>query len=132
MQKIAEMFADEAHVHLLENDFSCLQYDAFVKSFEFIICSRFHGIVHAYKNYIPAIALGWAVKYRELTENVGQSSYIFDITSNTCDKAGIIDAVRRMAENVNNEKEVIRKHVLNIQAENCFECITEWVKSHNE
>lgn len=131
-KKIAEMFEDEARVHLLENDFSCLEYDAFVKSFEFIICSRFHGIVHAYKNYIPAIALGWAVKYRELTENVGQSSYIFDITSDTCDKAAIIEAVRRMADNADNEKEAIKNHVLKIQAENCFECISEWVKSNNE
>lgn len=131
-KKIAEMFENESHVHLLQNDFSCLEYDVFVKNFEFIICSRFHGIVHAYKNYIPAIALGWAVKYRELTQNVGQSAYIFDITAKTCDKNAIISAVRRMIENVDREKEVIRNHVLEIQAENCFECISEWVKRDNE
>lgn len=131
-KRIAEMFESESHVHLLYNDFSCLEYDAFVKNFEFIICSRFHGIVHAYKNYIPAIALGWAVKYKELTESVGQSSYIFDITAKTCDEAAVVDAVKRMIENINIERDVIQRHVLGIQSGNCFECISEWVKDNNE
>lgn len=131
-KKIAEMFEKESHVHLFQNNFSCLEYDAFVKNFEFIICSRFHGIVHAYKNYVPAIALGWAVKYRELTKAVGQSSYIFDITSETCDEDAIVHAVKQMIENINIERDVIQSHVLGIQSENCFERISEWVKDNNE
>lgn len=130
--KIAEMFENESHVHLLQNNFSCLEYDEFVKKFEFIICSRFHGIVHAYKNFVPVIALGWAVKYRELTESVGQSSYIFDITKEMCDNDAIVCAIQRMIDNINEERDVIQSNIQKIQFENCFECISEWVDKENE
>ena len=131
-KKIADMFEEEPHVHFLQNNFSCLEYDTFVKNFEFIICSRFHGIVHAYKNYVPVIALGWAIKYRELTEAVEQSSYIFDITSKDCRKEEIVEAVKKMIHNVDVEKSTIQKCVEKIQSENCFECISKWVNNRNE
>lgn len=131
-RQIGEMFENESHVHLLENDFSCFEYDAFVRNFEFIICSRFHGIVHAYKNHVPAIALGWAVKYRELTASVGQQTYIFDITDENCEEEGMLQAVRQMIQNFEQESEVIKNHIQSIQSENCFECISEWVKNNYE
>lgn len=131
-RQIAEMFQNEPHVHLLENDFSCFEYDAFVRNFEFIICSRFHGIVHAYKNYVPAIALGWAIKYRELTASAGQAAYIFDITDENCDEAAMLRAIREMSQNFEKESEVIKSHIQSIQSENCFECISEWVKNNYE
>lgn len=129
-KKIAEMFEGESHVHLLQNNFSCLEYDEFVKNFELIICSRFHGIVHAYKNYLPVIALGWAVKYRELTEAVGQSDYIFDITSDEDINDKIVCAVQNMIKNMDVERETIQTNVKKIQSENCFECISEWVNCY--
>lgn len=131
-KKIAEMYEGVERVHLLENNFSCLEYDEFVKNFEFIICSRFHGIVHAYKNYVPAIALGWAVKYHELTKAVGQEAYIFDITDKACNQEKLVQAVSNMIANVKNEKEMIEKHVLELQSENCFECLSEWVRKNHE
>ena len=131
-RQIAEMFENEPHVHLLQNDFSCFEYDAFVRNFEFIICSRFHGIVHAYKNHVPAIALGWAVKYRELTASVGQAEYIFDITDEGCDEKAMLQAIQKMIRDYEQEREVIKSHIQSIQSENCFECISEWVKNHYE
>lgn len=131
-KQISEMFENEPHVHLLENDFSCFEYDAFVRNFEFIICSRFHGIVHAYKNHVPAIALGWAVKYRELTASVGQTAYIFDITDDNCEEEAMLQAVRQMIRDFEQESEVIQNHIQSIQSENCFECISEWVKNNYE
>ncbi len=131
-RQIVEMFENEPHVHLLENDFSCFEYDAFVRNFEFIICSRFHGIVHAYKNHVPAIALGWAVKYRELTASVGQAAYIFDITDENCEEEAMLQAVRQMIRDFEQESEVIQSHIQSIQSENCFECISEWVKNNYE
>jgi colanic acid/amylovoran biosynthesis protein len=119
-------------VHLLQNNFSCLEYDAFVKEFEFIICSRFHGIVHAYRNYVPVIALGWAVKYQELTRAVGQESYMFDITAEDCDREALLQAIRNMIKNREEERHTIQTNMEKIQQENCFECISEWVKEKDE
>ncbi len=131
-KKIYELYEGVEQVHLLQDDFSCLEYEEFVKKFEFIICSRFHGIVHAYKNYVPAIALGWAVKYRELTGAVGQGEYIFDITDKACKQEALVQAVSNMIANVEKEKETIKQHVVELQAENCFECLSEWVGKNHE
>lgn len=125
---IAEMFDD--NVVLLDNDFSCLDYDQFVKNFDFIICSRYHGIVHAYRNYIPCILLGWAIKYKELAKNVGQEKYSFDITSNECNADNVNSSVVMLAHNLGYEAETIRKHVDEIQKDNCFNYIEQWVKSN--
>ena len=69
---IKNFYASDENVMLIENEFTCLEYNEFVRQFKFLICSRYHGLVHAYKNIVPCIALGWAVKYFSLTENVGQ------------------------------------------------------------
>jgi colanic acid/amylovoran biosynthesis protein len=131
-KKIQEEFQGNVRVHLLQNNFSCLEYDAFVKEFEFIICSRFHGIVHAYRNYVPVIALGWAVKYQELTRAVGQESYMFDITAEDCDREALLQAIRNMIKNREEERHTIQTNMEKIQQENCFECISEWVKEKDE
>lgn len=130
--KIAGFYEQESRVHLLKNDFSCMEYDKFVRQFEFIVCSRFHGIVHAYKNGIPVIALGWAVKYRELTASVKQDAYIFDITAPACDVDALLGAVQRMMHNAADEKRIIKDCVEAIQSENCFTYIEKWVKNNNE
>lgn len=130
--KIAEMYDREERVHLLKNDFSCMEYDAFVNNFEFILCSRFHGIVHAYRNAVPVIALGWAVKYRELTAAVGQSAYIFDITDPACDGDKLTEAVNHMMEHIDEEKNTITRCVEALQKQNCFVCISEWKKENHE
>ena len=54
-RKIKSMFKNEERVHLIEREFDCIEYDEFIKKFEFIICSRYHGCVHAFKNYVPNI-----------------------------------------------------------------------------
>lgn len=112
---------------LLDNDFSCFEYDAFVKNFDFIICSRFHGCVHAYRKFIPCILLGWAIKYQELAENVGQGRYAFDITVKGFNLDKVISAVDSMIENRDEESKIISQHVNEIQKHNCFDQIEEWL-----
>lgn len=131
-RKIYEMFKDHSKVNLITNNFACYEYDQFVSNFDFIICSRFHGIVHAYKNYVPVIALGWAVKYRELTELLNQSEYIFDITADSCSIENILFAIKKMMHNMDKESRIIKENMELIQSYNCFECLTEWVNEQNE
>lgn len=113
------------NVVVLDNDFSCFEYDEFVKNFDFIICSRFHGVVHAYRNYIPCILLGWAVKYKELAENVGQGKYAFDITADNFDTNDVIMALEDLINNREAESAIIKNHVSEIQKHNCFDIIEE-------
>ena len=123
---IAEQF-DSEKVRLLDNEFSCIEYDEFVKRFDFVICSRFHGIVHAYRNYIPCILLGWAIKYKELAANVGQEQFAFDITEDSFDAVHIKEAIEALLSDAEKEAEIIKEHVSEIQKNNCFDKIAGYL-----
>lgn len=118
-KEIYDLCTDD-HVHLLENDFSCLEYDAFVQNFDFIVCSRYHGIVHAYKNCVPSILLGWAVKYKELAELLGQGRYNFDITNEDLKVSDVVVAIENMCREHKAESEIINTNLKPIQKDNCF------------
>ena len=120
---IKSLFEKNERVYLEKKEFSCLEYDQYVKQFDFVICSRFHGLVHAYRNSIPCIALGWSIKYKELVENVGEKGYSFDITDSSLNADDILLAIGKMEKNLDNEKEIIKKRVTEIQKDNCFDSI---------
>ncbi len=122
---IKELFSDNERVHLLENDFSCLEFDAVIRKFDFTIVSRFHGAVHSYKNCVPCIILGWAVKYRELALYMNQESYAFDIRANNINDAEILKYTAQMIENYQNEKMKIQEGLSQVQQSNCFNILEE-------
>lgn len=125
---IYECYADDPDVYLLENDFSCLEYDEIVKHFQFIICSRFHGAVHAYRNAVPCVLLGWAVKYQELAELLQQGNYVFNIVENASETTRIRKCVQGMLQNYENESEIIKNRVAEIQRESCLDCLKKYIK----
>ena len=120
---VADLFAGESRVTFLDRDFSCIEYNELVKRFDFVIASRYHSIIHAYKNGVPCIAIGWAVKYNTLLESFGQEQYCFDLRKEVS-PAEIIAAMKRMTENRLSEKERILKTLELIQKENVFDIIT--------
>lgn len=119
VREIAKIF--DNRVIILDNDFSCFEYDEFIKQFDFIICSRYHGVVHAYRNCVPSILLGWAVKYKELAELLDQGEYSFDITDASLIVSNVVAAVKKMCVEYKNESETIRINLEKIQLDNCFE-----------
>ena len=121
--EIKSLFSDESKVFLEEKEFSCFEYSEYVKQFNFVICSRYHGLVHAYKNNVPCVALGWAVKYKELTECLGQGMYSFDITQNLGDSGRILDALTNMEKDLDKEKRIIKDRLEEIQLNNCFDLV---------
>lgn len=111
--------ANDKHVRLVKDDLSCLEYDYLVKQFDYVIGSRYHGIVHALRNDIPCVALGWAVKYRAMMELVGLDMFVFDITR----EAGvskIISSIDELDSNLELYRDRISRRVKLIQKENCF------------
>ncbi|MBR2519641.1 MAG: polysaccharide pyruvyl transferase family protein [Selenomonadaceae bacterium] len=128
-QWLKSLFANEKRVVLWENDFSCFEYDAVCRQFDFLIVGRFHGIVHAYKNNVPCILFGWAVKYRELAQLMYQSQYIFDITAPNVDIREIFSAIRDMADNVKLNKKILRERLAQVQRRSS--CFDEAVKILN-
>ncbi|XME02190.1 polysaccharide pyruvyl transferase family protein [Lachnospiraceae bacterium C1.1] len=125
-KEIYDLFPDK--LELINNDFSCLEYDEFVKQFDFLICSRYHGIVHAFRNGIPSILLGWAIKYFELASHVNQDKYVFNITDLNMDVKGLLNAVNLLCKNHDKESVIIKKKLELIQSNNCFNSLSEWMK----
>lgn len=117
-------FADDDRVVLLDHDHSCMEFNELVKKFRFVVASRFHAIVHALKNGVPCIALGWAVKYIDLLNLFDQSAYMFDLRK-TVDPAEVCKAVATMNENYAAESRKIRESLPALQKENVFDLIKE-------
>lgn len=116
-------YSENEKVILLKNDFSCIEYEQFIRQFTFIVCSRYHGVVHAYRNKIPCIILSWAIKYKELAQNVNQEQFVYDITKCKEGLDNIIAGINWMKEHYIEESETIEECVKKIQEDNCFTAI---------
>lgn len=116
----AMYFADNTNVVVVNEELSCLDFDENVKKFDFIIGSRFHSIVHAYKNSVPAIVLGWAVKYKELMGIFDQEKYLFDAQkSNSVEN--IQTTVSNMCQLYSQESCKIGEILKTVQQENVYD-----------
>lgn len=121
-ESIYEMVREDHHCHLIRDEIDCLSYSAFIRQFEFIVASRFHSVVHAYREGIPALVLGWAVKYQSLTALLGQEAYAFDLTSENGNRAGMIyRGLDRLMDRAGRESELIKYRRAEIQKNNCFD-----------
>ena len=120
-REIYELVKDDVHCHLIEDEIDCLSYGPFVRQFDFIVASRFHSIVHAYREHIPALVLGWAIKYQALTALLGQEAYVFDVTADQMDSALLADRLNRLISRFSEESKAICSHLEPIQNHSCFD-----------
>ncbi len=121
-KEIKSYFCRDEKVHLLDQEFSCREFSEMVKEFEFLIASRYHSIVHAYKKTVPCIVLGWATKYCELVSMFEQSKYFFDMREEI-DEECLIRSVQRLSEEHDEESLKIERILKDIQRENVFNII---------
>lgn len=121
---IKERFHNNDQVIMIAEDMSCLEFDKLVKKFKFIIGSRFHSIIHAYKNAVPCIALGWATKYHELLKLFNQEDYIFDVRNNI-NFDNVSEALDKMINNYNDESKVIKLMLQKINKSNIFDVLED-------
>lgn len=121
-REIYELVKDDGHCHLIEDEIDCVSYGRFIRQFDFIIASRFHSIVHAYCEGVPALVLGWAVKYQALTALLGQGQYVFDMTADALSSEGLLDVqLNRMLIHFAEESGTIRQNLNRIRQNNCFD-----------
>lgn len=100
------------------------EYEKFIKNMDFIIASRFHSVVHAYKQYIPAVIIGWAEKYKELAKIMHQEKYIVDVLDGVNNKQ-VINIIKTLQKNIQYEKKKIAQGIKkNRQKESIFQKIS--------
>ena len=121
-RELERAFEQNDHVRFVSEELNCIDFDCTVSQFDYIIASRFHSIVHAYKNCVPAVVLGWATKYRELTEMLEQERYQLDVRGGLSADA-LIEKIDEMEKAYSNEHQIIRDKITEIQKENVFDKI---------
>lgn len=80
IETLKARFADNENVVSVVDDMNALQLEHIIGQMQYVIASRYHAVVHAYRQHIPCLVLGWAVKYQELTALVGQQDFCVDLT----------------------------------------------------
>lgn len=113
-RRIKGPFDGEEDVVLLSEDFNAIELEHIIKQLRYLIASRYHSIIHAYRNSVPVVAIGWAVKYQELLEAVGQSSYAFDGRGGLV-KHRLVEAVRLLDRSYEEEAVRIGERVRDIR-----------------
>lgn len=109
--KLKESYHDNSLVTLLQENLNCLEYDLLIKQFDYVIASRYHALVHAYKQNVPCVAVGWSEKYNSLLETMNQSQYIVD--ARAFHKEELLSKIDRMQENYDEERAKIRSFFKN-------------------
>ena len=111
------------NVVFIDKDYSCLEYSELVKSFDYVIASRYHSIIHAFKNNIPCLSLGWATKYQELMVKFGQSAYAFDVRNNL-PRESLLFALESLDERQTEEQKTIQNYISIFQETNIFDVLS--------
>ena len=125
-KEIKNIFENEPKVVFIENNLNCIDFDNLLLKFDFIISSRFHSIVHAYKHGIPAVVIGWAIKYKELLESVNQQSMLYDGRIEISQK-DFLNSIKYLIKNRKKESNIIKENVKKIQKKNCFDKMWEFI-----
>lgn len=109
-------------VVLIVEEYNCYEFEQIVRQMSFIVASRYHSIVHGYKNRVPAIILSWTTKYMALAKLVEQEKYVEDLHKDVTVKR-IIKLIDSMDLNLDINREKINVNMNAIQQENTFELI---------
>lgn len=127
---LKSLFKASEQIVLIEEELNCIEFNNIVKQFDFLIASRYHSIVHAYKNGIPCIVLGWAIKYKELLNLFKQSGYLFNIL-NIPDTAIVTKALEDMNANYCNEAKIIKEILTDLQKKDIFSVLQGEMENQN-
>jgi len=88
----------KSKVEIISEDLNCIELEYIFSQFKFVIASRYHSIVQSLKNQVPAVVIGWALKYKELMALFDQSGYLVD-----CREKLDIEKIRQMIEIMQNQ-----------------------------
>ena len=123
-EDIYKMYMFKENVYYCNLSLDCFQFSNLIRNFQFVIASRYHSIVHALKEGVPCIAIGWEVKYEDVLSLFEQEQYCFNVRKGI-EVAEIVDATKRMIEKYSEEKQKIIEKISYVQQENCFDVLGE-------
>ena len=117
---IKSLFEDNEKVILFEDDLNAIELEHVIDQCQFLIASRYHSIVHSYKNHVPVIAIGWAIKYKELLDEFDQVDYFFDCRAGL-NESGLHSAIELLSEEHDVASQILETKLKTVQDNNIFE-----------
>lgn len=123
-REIYSYYKNDTRVMLNEQEFSCIEYSDYISNFDYIVAARYHAIVHSYKATVPAIILGWAIKYQELSKIFGQEYYLVN-TSVAYDERYLSEIVNSMDNEYKNESTKIKNRLESLKSGQCIDAVVE-------
>ena len=119
VEKVLNMMRDRSKVSIINGEYSSPELIDIIGRFKYVVASRYHSVVFAYRGAVPAIILGWASKYQDLAEHFQQQDYVFDIRELGVDQ--LLKQVDHMADNHEDESKKIKKCLERVQATSVIE-----------
>ncbi|MHA1382015.1 MAG: polysaccharide pyruvyl transferase family protein [Candidatus Helarchaeota archaeon] len=107
-------FFDDDNVVLISDNMDTIELEDIIKHFNFIIGSRYHSIINAYKNGIPAVVIGWANKYIELLKYFDQENYVF-VVKKDMNESKLLNSVEKMIRSYPEERNKIILKLNNLE-----------------
>ncbi len=118
-RNIKRQFRNNERVILLEDELNAIELEHIINQFDFLIGSRYHSLIHAYKNHTPVITIGWAIKYKSLLRDFNQGEYFFEGREKINEKEFTV-AVSKMSEQYSRESSTIETKLKIVQQNNLF------------
>lgn len=82
---------------------------AVIGRMDFVVGSRYHGIIAALSQMVPALVLGWSHKYFELMRDIGTEEYIADYKN--LNKDELLALVEKAWLKRDDLRNILKKHV---------------------
>lgn len=123
-QLIADRFIDNDHVKFIPDEIDAIQLENVIANFEIVVASRYHSIIHSYRQSVPALVIGWAPKYQALVRLFNQSQYLFDCRE-SINSNEVILGLKNLLLNQAEEKKSIENSLSKIKETNSFSIFDE-------
>lgn len=104
---------NEAAIHI-DEFLSAKQIKRIVGLCEFVISSRFHALIAALSQQIPAVAIGWSHKYSELLSDVGLPNNVLEITDAPHDVNAINSKLVEIVQQLDNQRKTLSEKIPSI------------------
>jgi polysaccharide pyruvyl transferase WcaK-like protein len=111
---VLDKIANSDKVIVITGEYSSPELLDIIARFKYVVASRYHSVVFAYRRGVPAVILGWAAKYTDLAALFQQQEYVFDIRNTGTDR--IMTQIDKMGANYKEESHRIKECLDNIQA----------------
>ena len=120
---------NEARCVSLNEDYSAAILKAVIGQMDMVVASRYHSLIAALSNSVPAVAIGWSHKYGELLGLFGMEEYSIDFAE--LDKTDVFGVLKKAWSNRSNNGQIITRRLpaINQQLDAMFDHVARLIEN---